>query len=492
MKKINIILITLVVLVSGCTDFLTLKPQDELIREEYWKTGDDVQAVVGEAYAKLNNIIDDVYYWAELRGGLISPDPKNADVSTLEFFNFNINTYNEKTQWKDFYSIINLANTIIEYAPSAKENDQTFTEVAFNGYMAEAYYLRALSYFYLVRAFKEVPFITKSYSTDDQNFDFVKSGEQEIIDQLISDLNSQVDNAFETSYFIGVANQKGRITRNAYHALLADLYLWNNDYQSCITECQKINGVVFEDGETYFDIYAGKGNSDESIFELQFDYNLYNTTNDLYEITSNNSQGSKETIVSEMLIAMYNLTDFRQYNPEGFDVTYNQRSLSIWKYEGLSPFDMAERNRVDRTKSRSDANWIFYRLADIRLMMAEAYAELDQLDNALVELNRIRRRAGIIDYTDATNKRKLIYEILDERARELVGEGKRWFDLVRVTRRDINARLPKMSEAVISNVDTRSRSAVATKLKDSNSWFLPIFYEELIFNKSLVQNSFYE
>ena len=223
MKKINIILITLLLVFSGCTEYLTLPPQDELIREEYWKTETDVVNVLGQAYARSVKILDEIYNWSELRGGLISPSEKNVQPFTLEFYNFNMNEYNELTKWGDFYHIINLVNTIIEYAPQAKENDKTFTELAYDGYIAEAYYLRCMCYFYLVKSFKEVPYITKSYSKDDQDFNIEKSSEQEIIDQLITDLNGVVDKAFKADYYdAGDPGRKGRVNINTIYALLAE------------------------------------------------------------------------------------------------------------------------------------------------------------------------------------------------------------------------------------------------------------------------------
>ncbi|MBN1183808.1 MAG: RagB/SusD family nutrient uptake outer membrane protein [Bacteroidales bacterium] len=497
MKRIHIILLTFVLAFSGCTDWLTLEPQDELIREEYWKTEGDVVAVLGQAYARMSYFLDDIYYWAELRGGLLSPDEKKVSTTSLEFFNYNLNEYNDKVKWGDFYIVINLANTIIEYAPKAKENDKTFSDITYNGYMAEAYYLRSLCYFYLIKAFKDVPFILKSYSDDNQSFDYEKSTEEYITDHLITDLNYIVDMAFKPDFFEYIEEKKGRVTVNAVYALLAEIYLWNDDYQKCIETCDKISGIYLVDGEDYFSLYAGDGNSIESIFELQFDYTNYNTTNkygdgkNLYTLTSNNREGNQETDVSEFLTSLYSVNDLRQTNEDGDYVTYIPSVTSIWKYEGLSPYD-GTRDRVDRTKSRSDANWIFYRLADIYLMKAEAYAEMDNYTKSLEQLNTIKERADIPAYTNNTNKTKLLEEILNERAREFVGEGKRWFDLVRVSRRDINNRLSIIYEAVIANVDSRSRSAVASKIKDMDSWFLPIYYNELLLNKKLTQNPFYE
>ncbi|MBN2698252.1 MAG: RagB/SusD family nutrient uptake outer membrane protein [Bacteroidales bacterium] len=482
-------MIPIVFAFTGCSDFLSLEPQDELIREEYWKTEGDVVAVLGATYGRMASLLDELYYWSELRGGLISPDEKRVSPTSLEFFDYNLNEYNDKIRWDDFYVVINLANTLIKYAPLAKENDQTFSDQAYNGYLAEAYYIRSLCYFYLVKAFRDVPFILEPYATDGQDFSIEKSDEKEILNQLITDLNGIVDQAFEADYFLTMDEKKGRVTRNAVYALLADLYLWNDEYASCIEACDQISDIYMVSGENYFSIFAQDGNSLESIFELQFDYDQYETTNNLYELTSNNTRADREFIVSEFLTGLFVGKDLRQFSPDG-DATFNSSNLSIWKYEGNAPY---EENSivVHRTRETSDANWIFYRLPDIHLMKAEAYAETDNFSRSLEELNMVRDRAGIDKYLD-TDKKKLLEEILDERAREFVGEGKRWFDLVRVSRRDISNRLSFIYEAVIANVNPQSRTAAATKIKDMDSWFLPVYYDELLLNRQLEQNPFYD
>ncbi len=78
-----------------------------------------------------------------------------------------------------------------------------------------------------------------------------------------------------------------------------------------------------------------------------------------------------------------------------------------------------------------DNDIIIYRLADILLMRAEAYAGINDLPNAKNDLDAVRERAGTGVYTGPMDKLSIEKEILNERGRELYFENKRWFDLVR-------------------------------------------------------------
>jgi hypothetical protein len=80
---------------------------------------------------------------------------------------------------------------------------------------------------------------------------------------------------------------------------------------------------------------------------------------------------------------------------------------------------------------------------------------------------------------------------LQERALELSYEGKRWFDLLRMGRRNNYARKDKLIEIIVSNVPSTQKRILATKLTNPQGWYLPIYEKEIERNKNLVQNPYY-
>ncbi len=81
--------------------------------------------------------------------------------------------------------------------------------------------------------------------------------------------------------------------------------------------------------------------------------------------------------------------------------------------------------------------------------------------------------------------------ILEERARELAFEGKRWFDLLRMGRRNDFQRKGKLIEFIIQNVPSTQKLLLTIKLTNPGGWYLPIAEDELNRNFNLVQNPYY-
>jgi starch-binding outer membrane protein, SusD/RagB family len=150
------------------------------------------------------------------------------------------------------------------------------------------------------------------------------------------------------------------------------------------------------------------------------------------------------------------------------------------------PWDLVPRSSTER-----DANWILYRYADILLMKAEAAIELEQFDVANNLIGETLLRAGM-PYEESYNKELLRQALLDEKGREFLLEGKRWFDLLRAAKRNNFENKQIIIDMILSGADVKQQAILKTKVFDTLSYYLPIAERELIYNQNLVQNPYYD
>ena len=92
---------------------------------------------------------------------------------------------------------------------------------------------------------------------------------------------------------------------------------------------------------------------------------------------------------------------------------------------------------------------------------------------------------------EITNKNTLEDIILEEREKEFCGEGKRWFDLVRMGRRNNYERMDRFIEILSDNKSYEEAEIIRSKYSNPNSWYLPIHQDEIDQNNNLVQNPYY-
>lgn len=502
MKKI-IYLMFAVLGLSSCEDWFSLTPESEMVKEDFWKNKNDVLSAVGSCYRAMveEGFVKHLMVWGELRSDNILPG-KASDTDIDYILEANITSANYYARWGDVYNVINLANTVIENAPFVRDVDPDFSEGELRQYIAEAKAIRAFCYFYLVRTFRDVPFVTEPYYDDSRSFMVAQTNGDEILRTLLADLQTVKDDAPAT--FPSNVYQHGRITRKAVIALMADINLWLNNYSECADLCNEIlnnAGTTQLDRSTfYFDNLYFNGNSNESIWELQFDQNTQNgATRDFFGGSSTDPKLSSYDYSPTGLSGLFtSVSDLRAVNSfvsaDGF--------LLIKKYVAhlVNPSATTIRNN-DFAFGNATNNWIVYRLADVILMRAEALAELggqENLDEAVRLVSRTFDRANpalpegslIGQFAAQEQVRNLV---LDERQREFLFEGKRYFDLMRRMRREgsptqvINSYL--INKYIAQNID---RSTVMSKLNDVDAIYMPIHDDELRANLLLEQNRFYK
>ena len=181
---------------------------------------------------------------------------------------------------------------------------------------------------------------------------------------------------------------------------------------------------------------------------------------------------------------------FELYRGEDASIKkYGEDDFIIWKYVGRAPDGETVRSGSDQTS----CNFIVYRLADVLLMKAEALSQLNRFNEAATIIREIRTRAGFDTHPSIPSSAQAYEDaILEERGLELAFEGKRWFDLLRMGRRNDYARKSKLIEIIVANVPSTQKRILATKLTNPLGWYLPFHESELERNKSLVQNPYYD
>lgn len=271
--------------------------------------------------------------------------------------------------------------------------------------------------------------------------------------------------------------------------------------------------------EIYDEIFVTK-NSTESILELQFDGStnknnaLYgyrdNNTNGLYRTTTNNTgllQASSPcqnvTRNIDNTSGLYSQTDVRRWQSMVYQEA-GQRVYTIGKYtyQSITHNDLEDNSEGTESTFIGTgsfySNWIIYRLSDVLLMKAEAISCLDaptpeQLEDAFNCVTMILYRSNPtvtadrdrLSFSDFQEPSQLYQLVMRERRREFFGEGKRWFDLVRMAERDGST--SNMLTLLLTKYSTNT-NAIRAKLASMSSLYGPVYEDELRVNVNLHQN----
>lgn len=551
---------------SSCSDFFNILPLNEIVLESYYTEENDINSVVNSCYVGLQapqpqsgNPLGTVHLlaaWGEMRSDNITVGSSPSTDET-QILKENIMPTTVYSNWSPLYTVINRCNTVIHYAPLVHKKDPNYTESEMRASIAEVKALRALCYFYLIRTFRDVPFVTKPSIDDTQDYMLPTTSFDEILSFLINDLESVKEDAVRR--YADPINNTTRITRYSIYALLADMALWKQDYSKCVEYCDKVidykkelyleevelrgnntDLVLFKEiplisehasgstrsGNTTTKIF-GAGNSFESVFELNYEENQ--TVGNVF---IQNYYGSGSTVgrfsVPPFLIEnvangtnkVFKNTDCRYLEFMG-PATAASTQYSIIKYTRTSvsfdtPLTASSTSPTVSGTSRSGAyaNWIIYRLTDIMLMKAEAQVEIGKslvspsedaaitlkpyLQKAFTLVSAVYNRANnltnlstdTLKFADYKGSAATMQDLVQlERQRELLFEGKRWFDLVRRARRE------GRNDNLISNAikkQTSNSGAIQIKLSSIDGLYFPYSESELKINPLMKQNPAYD
>lgn len=450
LKYLLFLIICMFIMISSCEDILKEDPKDQIFASNYFQSVDDGLGAVNSIYAAINSdagaapTFGGVYhstYW--LIQGLASDEMKNNQAGTpdydqLENFTFNASNTNFSDTFARHYFAISMANFAIGGISTSPIDEDMKTRL-----LGEARFLRGILYFGLVRVFGEVPLVLEG---DDELMP-EKNTVDEIYAQIISDLEYAV-NALPDSYPRGAG--LGRATNGSANGVLSKVYLTRGEWQKAIDHALPIiNSPLYnlwpdfaeafrlanENGqETVFGVGFGDAGGAISFWEVgQFNVRLL--PSELRAVIPGvNAQGWQ--VVTQNLYDAFEDGDRRKTVTFITEVAGDALDeIYIRKYWDEIGEPMA---------GNTHADFPYMRYSEVLLIYAEALNENNggPTPEAYGAINEVRRRArfdGISEQDVLPDLSGLTQEqfrdaVLLERRKELVGEGHRWFDLVRMNK----------------------------------------------------------
>ena len=488
--------ITLIIFIfTGCSGFFETYPTDELLEKDFWKTTGDVESSLMTCYYDLRRCQDELILYGLGRSDIVSPSP--TEIRNIQKGIFTTNY--KICDWSRWYKLINDANLVLAKSPEVMKLDPVFTQQKYDELMAEARFLRAFSYFNLIRMWKNIPLVTVPSLHDAQDFFPFNNLERDSIFSFIeNDLKYAAKHIPAKHVVVGDKEMsnlatRARATEGAVWALLSDVYLWQDKYQECVNACDtvlKSNLYRVLPNEDWWSIFNYQtGNSDEAIWELNYDNNFNYTFRDASSRYGYSLEEwfSTQLKAQTVLSAMWPLPDVRYYTLMGTAGNLSRKNIG------------ATETGTSLISSADNPHWIIYRLPYIIFNKAEALNRLKG-SIALDEINDLIRpielRAGVMDYEPISGGTRDVEEkIIYFKLKETAFEGVRWFDLVRVGRRQWNENLTGsdnfLVRSIVDMMPLVDQVFVNGNLNDIESWYLPIMEDELLRNPNLVQNPYY-
>lgn len=455
-------LISSVFLMTGCADsFLEVESKTQETIDTYFTTDEHVQEAVVAAYAPL--------HWTDWDGNQYSPVLQASDImaddlwvgaaSKTDQAHLHLSANYEAVPtnciqniWNTAYKGVKCCNDVLTYIGWAGEN---LTKESATYYEAQARVLRVFYYTWLWKFYGNIPYyeanLTSPYLTEQFQADAVYNA-------MVVDLEGAI--ALNALPMREESKNYGRVTLAMAYMLYAEIVMYQNDDSRYTTALKYMTDIINSGKYDLVDNYAGifreSGEwSTESIFEINYkdDQATRNYTDNVFvaggtvlptmmgpdgwvDGTDGHNNGWGTFPVRTETYNMYSDEDTRRdgtcWNAAAAG-TYNSRyqdtGFFLEKYTAHTG-DNADCSNDPQVNYNN--NFRIYRFSETLLNAAELIVRNAGSGDAKEYLNRVRKRAGLTTELEPT-----VDNIIEERHLEFVGEGKRYWDLVRTGKASI-------------------------------------------------------
>lgn len=475
MKKIfYFLLLTALITTFGCKKLLDKLPLDSPSSASFFNNKTEVDMGIMGCYSRITNRIS-------LKGAMpwiVSLDCTadinwNRDASAIgSLGNGTAASDNATTQnaWSDFYAVIARTNFLLDNIGNAEKTvDSRYIQQV----IAEARFIRAYSYFYLIGFFGDVPLITKSISLEES--EMPRTAKEAIVDWILNEMDEVASDL--PLYYDG---HSGRATNVAAYFLKAYTALCDGRWKVASDAAKKAMDMGHYKLETDYAklfTYAGE-NSLETIFSMQYQRGV-NTHIIFRQFGSRLVAGVSNEVPTQAMVDSYECVDGLTidksplYNPTspyenrdprlamtiavpgtiymGIQFETHPDSLQVWNYNVSPPKRI---NNTDATNTyatftsylwrkwmniedlnftqENEGNIILMRYTELLLIYAEAKIESNDIDQSVYDaLNAVRNRAGMPSVPAGSTQDFFRSVLRRERKVELAMEGRRLFDIRR-------------------------------------------------------------
>lgn len=431
-KFYSYILLSILIGFSGCKKILDAPPVSSITNESYWKSEGDVTGYLTGMNADFRNLLNTTLYFEDRSDVFVL----GLEGATSTAWAQNLTSTNAPN-WINFYNLIHHCNLVIKYAPTIT----TGTIANINRAIAQAYFIRAHSYFSLIRIWGDVPIVLQPTESAERDLP-ARAPAKDVMALILSDIEEALKRFPEGGYV-----NKNKISKPATYALKADALLWKNkvlsgtpqDLEAAIAAADLALGSGVSLLSDFSKIHATDNRKNaEIIYSLYFlrdeksdQYGSRLKPRDIFVASATNvaqlpysKNGARSVYApSAKIQSIFANNDVRKANSfiAAIDAANNVTGVFDNKFRGTAYAD-------DRY---FENEIVLYRAAEMILFKAEALAALNRVPEAKTELDKVRLRAGIGVYTGPLDKPTFEKELLNERAREFWLELKRWPDLVR-------------------------------------------------------------
>lgn len=449
----KLLFVAAILFTTGCKKFLEEEDPSNLTPDSYYTLPEHAEAAIAAAFSNTRFIGGGAGIFAQnfqmldaVTGTAKTETGQNTDLNNLLGLAYNGDNVFVRNWWNGLYGVIAQANLVLQKVPGINP----MNEAQKKKILGEAQFLRAWSYFYLVRLFGDVPLITAPVDASSPDLVPARTSKENVYKQIIDDLVAAEGAGLPAT------ETTGRISLGAVKSLLAEVYLtmagqpMNKGASHYQLAANKANEVITSNSFSLFSSYGdlhnvAQENKGEHIFEIQYLVGV--SENPMQAVLLPNfkdvsAYGTEigSEVPTNQFYQSFETGDRRAVDRQGFfytnyynggnGVLKNLAAPYIYKH-----FDsVAHGTQGKAGTGQSSLNWPQIRYAQVLLTYAEAQNEAGNGPNAAAynALKAIRDRAGLTTPAMGTFTQASFREaVWRERWHELCYEGITWFDMIR-------------------------------------------------------------